>query len=781
MSATTGNRDRAVPSGKARRGGLGGAGGRGGADALIDGLVGLVVTAVLLAGLARPGFPLLRDWVATPSPPLSDAALGLGESAARAVPQDVALAWASSALTGVGLPVWPLTGLLTAVFCVWLAVAAGALVRQAFGGRSGTAVGGAAGAAVWLRLPAVVGAVWNPFVVERLLQGHWSLLAGVAAVMTMPVLLARGPAGGPARPGAEAEDEVEGHRKSCRWPGAADMRALFATFRARKSADNEHSGRACQTAAAAGAAPAAAASESGSLRIAGACAALAAAGLTPTGWVLAIVAAAVALACADAPGIRRVRAAAALTVTAALTALPWLLATILAGGASAGAGGAGAGGIAGSGGGPEAGVAAGGVAAFAARAEPGIGTLGSVVALGGVWNSEAVPPSRGTWWAALALVLLLVVWALAARGLWRSRHIPTVRATVPTAVVVWLLVALAATGPGIAVLESLVVAVPGAGLLRDTQKFVALALPATVLALAFAARALAPRLRPICAAVAVTAVALAAVPDAPRALWDQLRPVTYGPGWAEVAAIVDGHPGDMLVLPDGSFRSTPLWSEGRAVLDPAPRLLDTRVLVPGDLVVGGAERAADQTTVAGEGDRARRAMEALLRGEAPQVLADMGVRWVLDERTSAGPRGESSRTLQGAAGHEGAAELEGATEPEGAPGPEGAVGPGNPTTTTTTPTTRFSDPELILYELPPPAGTEPAVVASAWEDTMAGTSTASGAARGAVLVAHALWLLVLVASLALATGSARREPHRPRRSARQFRHHQRETRRADSR
>ena len=652
-------------------------------DALIDGIVGLVVTALLLAGLARPGFPLLRDWVATPSPPLSDAALGLGESAARAVPQDVALAWASRALAGVGLPVWPLTGLLTAVFCVWLAVAAGALVRQTFGVRSGASVGGVsvggvAGAAVWLRLPAVVGAVWNPFVVERLLQGHWSLLAGVAAVMTMPVLLARGPAEGAARAGDEA------------------------------------------------------AVGSGHLRIALACAALAAAGLTPTGWVLAVIAAAVALACADAPGVRRVRAAVALTVTAALTALPWLLATALAGGQGAG---------------PE----AGGVAAFAARAEPGIGTLGSVVALGGIWNSEAVPPSRGTWWAVLALLLLLVVWALAARKLWRSRHIPTVRSTVPTAIVVWLLVALAATAPGVAVLESLVVSVPGAGLLRDTQKFVALALPATVLASAFATRALASRLRPVCAAVAVTAIALAAVPDAPRALWDQLRPVTFGPGWAEVAAIVDGRPGDMLVLPAGSFRSTPLWSEGRAVLDPAPRLLDVRVLVPGDLVVGGADSSADQTTVPGEGDRARRAVEALLRGEEPQVLAEMGVRWVLDERTSAGPRGESARTLQNAPEQGAAAGQEGTPEQGAAAPPEIST-----TTTPTAPTTtRFSDPELILYELPPPGGAESASIDSAWAGTTAATSTASVAARGVVLVAHALWLLVLAGSLALATASAR--------------------------
>ena len=652
--------------------------------ALVDAGIGLVVTAVLLGGLARPGFPILRDWVATPGPPLSDAALGLGESAARAVPQDVAVVWASRALSAVGLPVWPLTGLLTAVFCVWLAVAAGALVRMVAdvlpglpgadmgavpGSAPGAGQGPSAARATALRLPAVVLAVWNPFIVERLLQGHWSLLAGVAAVMTMPVLLARA---------------------------------------------------------------------TGPLRVAGACAALAVAGLTPTGWVLAVVAAAVALACAgerdphhlgSAPhrGASRSVAVVALTVTATVTALPWLLATALAGGAADG------GAVAGSRG------AATGVAAFAARAEPGIGTAGSVVALGGIWNSQAVPPSRATWWAAVALALLLVVWALAVPGLWRARRHPVVRATVPTAVTVWVLVALAATGPGIALLDALVGAVPGAGLLRDTQKFVALALPATVLAYGFAATyaatfatsALSSRRRPATdaraggvvgparamgtagVAVALTAVALAAVPDAPRALWDQLRPVTYGPGWAEVAAIVDGQPGDLLVLPAGSFRSTPLWAGGRAVLDPAPRLLDTRVLVPGDLVVGGATSGATQSgkTVSGEGDRARRATEALLRGGDPHVLADMGVRWVLDERTSAGPRGESATTLD------------------------------DPTTTT-----KFTDSELALYELPRPEGTD-------WSTDTRAPATA----RAAVLAAHAAWLVTMAAALAVAVSRRRRD------------------------
>lgn len=606
---------------------------------LADAVIGVVVTAPLLAGLARPGFPLLRDWVATPRPPLSDAALGLGESAARAVPQDVAMVWATRALDGLGLPVWPLTGLLTAVFCVWLAMAAGALTRRVV---PGARARGAAG--IVLRLPVVVAAVWNPFVVERLLQGHWSLLAGVAAALTMPLVLAR------ARP-----------------------------------------------------------------RVAAASVAVVVAGLTPTGWVLAVVSGAVSLACA--PGerssqsgsrFRRGWAALTLMVVAALTALPWLLATLLAGGGGPSSG---------TGPGMAAGVGATGVEAFAARAETGIGTLGSVVALGGIWNSSAVPLSRETWWAAAALVLLLVVWAIAAPSMWRARRDPLVQATVPLALVTWLLVALAATGPGLAALDAIVSAVPGAGLVRDTQKFVALALPATVVAFGFATRALATWLRPAGAvlanagaALAITAVAVASVPDAPAVLWNALRPVTYGPGWAEVNQIIAGQQGDVLVLPAGSFRSTTLWADGAPVLDPAPRLLDARVLVSGELVVGspgatGTTGDQDRHTVSGEGDRARAATLALLRGEDPRVLADLGVRWVLDEKTSAGPRGESEKTL-------------------------------------TTTTTRFTDPELHLYEI---AATDP----------NSAVAPASSDARVTVLAAHAAWLLTgLVAGAVAAAGFA---------------------------
>src|SRR5699024_12846990 len=124
-------------------------------------------------------------------------------------------------------------------------------------------------------------------------------------------------------------------------------------------------------------------------RVAAACAAVAGAGLTPTGWVLAVIAAGVAVACAPRGG--RTRAALATAGVAVVTALPWLVATLLAGPASAAAGSG------------AAGAGAPGGAAFPARAETGVGTGRPGGGTGGVWDAAAGPPSRGTRGAAVAL------------------------------------------------------------------------------------------------------------------------------------------------------------------------------------------------------------------------------------------------------------------------------------------------------------------------------------------------------------------------------------------
>ena len=114
------------------------------------------------------------------------------------------------------------------------------------------------------------------------------------------------------------------------------------------------------------------------------------AGLTPTGLMLA---AAVALASAVAPGEGRPRwlCAAVSAGRGGAAALPWLRRGATGGRFAAA-------------------DAVRGLTAFAARAEPGLGTLGSLASLGGIWNAEAVPASRTTLFAVAAAVVLLAWW-----------------------------------------------------------------------------------------------------------------------------------------------------------------------------------------------------------------------------------------------------------------------------------------------------------------------------------------------------------------------------------
>lgn len=63
------------------------------------------------------------------------------------------------------------------------------------------------------------------------------------------------------------------------------------------------------------------------------------------------------------------------------------------------------------------------------------------------------------------------------------------------------------------------------------------------------------------------------------------------------------------------------------MLDPLPRWVSADVLATGDLVIGGR-------TVPGEGARARRVQELLLRGADAHQLAAAGVGWVVVEGTA---------------------------------------------------------------------------------------------------------------------------------------------------
>ena len=326
---------------------------------------------------------------------------------------------------------------------------------------------------------------------------------------------------------------------------------------------------------------------------------MALAGLTPTGLMLA---ATVALTCVFAPGTGRSRwlCAAVGLGAAVLVALPWLTAAAVADSLSS--------------------SQAAGVPAFAARAEPGLGTLASLASLGGIWNAEAVPASRTTLFAVVAAVVLLGIVAL---GLPVVLRRPVAVPLLVLAAVAVVLPAAMATGPGLAFVETTVRALPGLGVVRDAQKWVALAVPGYALAGAAAVVTLRGRLPAAATAAICCAALVATLPDLAWGVGGKMSAVHYPPGWAAAAAMINEDPQPVAVLPVGSFRRF-AWAGDAPVLDPLPRWVRAEVLTSGDLTVAGR-------TVPGEGDRAREVQQLLLTGADREKLTNAGVGWVVVE------------------------------------------------------------------------------------------------------------------------------------------------------
>ncbi|MCK7643223.1 hypothetical protein JIM95_010775 [Corynebacterium sp. CCM 8835] len=403
----------------------------------------VLCVGVLLWPLVGAGALIQRDMVVLPHPALSLSALGFGDLPARGAPQDGVLA-----LAGMLVDASVLARLLLLLAGLAGAAGAAALARHVTGGdRLGP------------QLAAVTVTIANPFVVERLVQGHWSLvitawlLSGIAwAALT------------------------------------GNLTALTAG--------------------------------------------LWAASLTPSGAVLGI---AVAVACSwHRP--RQVPAAAGIGL---LVTLPWLVPALLGG----------------------AGTGAGGATAFAPRAEHLVGTAGALLGLGGIWNGTAVPASRSAGFAVFGVLLAVLL----AAGIRRCPRPLLILAGTGFGIALgwWLL-------PGAATWS--LAHVPGAGLLRDAQKYVVLAVPA------FAALAALVADRRVLLAGAVILLAVLQVPDAPRAV-GVLQPVPADPAWTRLAEVADGR--DVLITDAGTI----ITYRGRTVVDPRSKALP--LVDPGALRVDG--------------------------------------------------------------------------------------------------------------------------------------------------------------------------------------------------
>jgi hypothetical protein len=479
-------------------------------------VVALLVTAPVLA----PGFVLLRDMVFVPRQDLDLDALGLGGTLPRAVPVDSVMALVTAVVPGDLVQKAVLFG---TVFAAVLGAAR--LVPADPDGRRGPA-------------GVVAGLVygWSPYLAERLLIGHWTLLMAYAALPW----IAR-----------SALHVREGRPK-------AVARLILVC------------------------APAA---------------------LTPTGSLLAAGVVLVLV------GRHRLLVAAAAVL---VLALPWIVAGSLhpAGGGSDPAG----------------------VAVFAARAEGWGGALLSLFGTGGIWNAGAVPSSRGN---VLLPVLTLSLLALAVTG-WADRAVragPGGRLVLLG--VAGLVLALAGTVPGVRdVLEFAVREIPGAGLLRDGQKWVAWWALSLAVGAGLGARRLAAAARSRAGAAAAGAVVagavllpLVALPDLAWGVGGRLEPVAYPADWQRVRETLaaDDGPGDVLVLPFGAYRAFD-WNADRPQLDPAARWLTRPTVADDELVVDGRP-------VGGEDVRARRVAAA---ADDPAELAALGIGWVLVERGTPG-------------------------------------------------------------------------------------------------------------------------------------------------
>jgi hypothetical protein len=495
---------------------------------VLPALVVLASVAILGPALA-PGYTLIGDLVFTPEQSFLPWMAGLGGGLPRSVPQDAVVALLSGPVPG-----WVLEKLALVGSLVTLGLGMTRLLRAA-GARAGAV--------------AAVLALWSPYVAERLLIGHWSLLL---AVSVLPWAL------------------VQADRVRDGGPGSAYRWLLV----------------------------------------------LAVASLTVTGGLLVLLVSAPVLLWR---GTAAFGPRAALVGLGAALQLPWLVPAVV----------------------HPAPLVVGGADVFALRSE-GFGALLTALGTGGVWDAGSTPSSRGT---LLAVALTVSVLALAWIG--RRRFVASVGRPVATVLCVaaglGLAVALAGSWPVMSPLVSwLVEHVPGGGLLRDGQKWLApwliLVTGAAGCGAATLSRRLTARTRDRTAGrlVLVGAVLLpvALLPDLAWGVLGRLGSVAYPSDWAQVRTVLatDPAPGDVVSLPWSAYRRFP-WNDGRTVLDPAPRAMTRTVVVSGDLLV---DHAGTLVVVPGDDPRAARIGAATGSPERlARVLADEGVGWVLVEVTGA--------------------------------------------------------------------------------------------------------------------------------------------------
>ena len=263
-----------------------------------------------------------------------------------------------------------------------------------------------------------------------------------------------------------------------------------------------------------------------------------------------------------------------------------------------------------------------GVAAFAPRADGPFGTLGSLLTLGGIWNSHAAVPGQDMpALAAVRLALALVAIAGFVRlgfvrfGFARLGFVrrPAWWRGLAAAACAGVVIACAgAFAPGVP--RALISWWAGFGPLRDGQAYIAPLALAQAVGVAVAVTALRAAM-PAPVAAATVVVPVLALPTFALGAFGRLGTAEYPEEWRRVQAIVNGDPapGALLSLPWSAYRAF-AWNGGRVVLDPATKMFSRPVVWNDGLVVGTGD--GTRIRLAAESPRARRIGALLAAPEA---------------------------------------------------------------------------------------------------------------------------------------------------------------------
>lgn len=271
------------------------------------------------------------------------------------------------------------------------------------------------------------------------------------------------------------------------------------------------------------------------------------------------------------------------------------------------------------------------VPAFAARDEGYGGTLPTLLTLGGVWNADVVPASRGDL-VPMVLGFLMLVAAVAGVVIW-WRWDRAVRALVVVALLAVVVAMAGVVAPG--AMAWIVREVPGGGLFRDGQRYLA---PLVLLEAVGFGAAMAAVLRVVPAKWIVGATAalvpIAALPS--LAGGEGLRAAQYPADWAEARRVLANErgPGEFIPWPYESYRA-PGWNQRRPVLDPMPRYFSKPSVVPDELIVDGHRLAGEDPRATAIATALR---EAVRDGSDPTaVLKQQGIAWLVVDREAGGP------------------------------------------------------------------------------------------------------------------------------------------------